>query len=101
MGTYRHKLGRDWLDRDEYKFNHWMSSIRISIEHAFGYTGNLWSFIGYPKKQRKGAMPVGTYFTIAVLLSNIMVCLRGNISSKRYRCQPPSLEDYLQVAPSK
>lgn len=72
-----------------------MSSLRISVEHSFGKTMNLWSFNGFKNDLKIGLSPAAAYFIVSVLFSNIHTCIHGNQTSIRFNCQPPSLYDYL------
>lgn len=72
--------------------------IRASNEHAFHVVTKLWAFTDWiPAQKVFGEAPAQTYET-AVLLTNLCNCLRPNQVAQRFRCQPPSVEEYLRRA---
>ena len=95
---------RDWIlcgydnpSREEARFNHRMSSMRISVENAFGLTQNLWTKNAFGKGLKPLLQPVGCYYLTAVLLTNCYTCIQGNLIGKRFLLDPPSLHEYLVV----
>jgi len=40
--------------------------------------------------------PIGTFYLLGVLLTNIHCCLNGNQISSKFRLPSPSLEEYLK-----
>ena len=85
------------LTRAEIAFNCALSSDRISIEQAFGYVTSIWRVNSLDINLKALLQPVAVYYAISVFLTNIRTCLRGNVVLKRYKIQPPLLEDYLLV----
>ncbi|RPB00936.1 hypothetical protein L873DRAFT_1893780 [Choiromyces venosus 120613-1] len=79
------------------EMNAHMSSIRVSVEHGFGETMNLWAFNGYKRSLQSGLSPIAGYFLVAILLSNIHSCFYRNESCDRFDCDPPSLSAYLSL----
>ena len=75
-----------------------MSSIRVSIEHLFGYTLNLWAANGYKYSQKIGHSPVAARYLVAVLLTNIRTCIdSGNQVAYYFNYKPPTLAEYLRT----
>ena len=77
------------------EINAHMSGLRVSVEHGFGKTMNLWSFNGFKTNLKVGISPVAGYFLVAVLLSNIHSCVYRNQTCRLFHSEPPSLYDYL------
>jgi hypothetical protein len=96
MGPYQHPGGRHALPCDEYEFNVALSSVRISVEHAFGHVIKQWGFISFSKGLSEGLSPVAAYFTTAVLFTNCLTCFRGSQTSERFSVEPLSISEYLQ-----
>lgn len=94
LGAYRRAQGRD-LTEEQRLFNLEMSRLRVSVEHAFGRVQNLWQSLAFYVTRRMGSTPVASYFFAAVLLTNIMTCLRGHQTAKKFDCQPPALVEYF------
>ena len=90
---------RRTMPEPEVFFNDDTSSIRISIEQAFGGTQQTWMANAFEIQQRAGASPVAAYYLVSTLLANCLTCIRGNAISSRFLTRPPTLEDYLKVVP--
>ena len=84
------------MPRDEYAFNMALSSVRISVEHAFGHVIKQWGFIAFSKGLSEGLSLVATYFSTAMLLTNCLTCFRGSQTSKRFGVELLSIHEYLQ-----
>ncbi|RPB10754.1 hypothetical protein P167DRAFT_490514 [Morchella conica CCBAS932] len=72
-----------------------MSSYRIAVEHGFGKVVNLWGFVAYKNGMRIGKSPVGAYYNVAVLLTNIHTCFRGSQVTSQFNVAPPAFRDYI------
>jgi DDE superfamily endonuclease len=94
IGCYRKPRGRQ-LTESQRQFNGEMSSTRVSVEHGFGRIQNLWQSQGFHLTKRMGSTPVAAYYLAAVLLTNLMTCLRGHQISIKFNCKPPSLDEYF------
>ena len=70
--------------------------MRMSVEHCFGLTQNLWLKNGFELSSKIGESPVACYFRVAVLLLNCYTCLRGNQVGRKFVITPPKLGQYLQ-----
>jgi len=81
-------------------FNKDMSPARVTVEWGFGKIVNLWPFLDYRKKSKVLLSPVGLYFPVANILTNIHTCLsRGNIMSLEFGLEPPELDAYMRGGP--
>jgi hypothetical protein len=81
------------------RFNKKMTRARIAVEQGFGKITNLWRSNQYAASQQSRNQPVGAYYLIATLLTNIYTCLHREPSP--FGLLPPSLEDYLEPPPGK
>jgi hypothetical protein len=70
-----------------------MSRCRIHVENCFGKISNLWQSHQMPSRLQSLNSPVAAYYIVAVLLTNIFTCIRGNETI--FGLKPPSLHDYL------
>ena len=77
-------------------FNKAMSRLRISVEWLFGDIANYFKFVDYKKNLKIGMRAVGKQYIVSALFRNIITCLYGNITSKYFELDPPTLHDYLQ-----
>lgn len=96
MGAYRRPPRRQ-LTQAQKEFNRQMSKNRVSVEHGFGHVQKKWMRNSFHLTLRVGSTPVASYYLAAALLSNFMTCLRGNQISEAFQCEPPTLEEYLDV----
>ena len=83
------------LSEDEKAFNKRMSAVRISVEWIFGKIISLFAFLDYKKNNKLYLQPVGKYYLIGALLTNVHTCLYGSETSTFFNIDPPALEDYL------
>ena len=60
-------------ERDQ--FNKAMSGCRITVKQGFGATSNLWCVLQIPSELQPASSPVGSYYMVSVLLTNIYKCL--------------------------
>jgi hypothetical protein len=79
-------------------FNVAMSSTRIAVEWGFGRVSSLWSFTSSSRMMCSLKSPTGSYFKVAVLLTNLRTSLHeGNQISDRFEnFKPPTVREYLQ-----
>jgi hypothetical protein len=77
MAPFSHPRSRHALPDYQKEFNRRLSAARIVVERASGLS------------------PVAAYFAIAILLTNLRTCFRGNRTSQRFVVPPPSVEAYL------
>jgi hypothetical protein len=78
------------------RFNERMTRARIAVEQGFGKITNLWRANQYAAGQQSRNQPVGAYYLIATLLTNIYTCCRQEESP--FGLLPPSVEEYLEPA---
>ena len=97
MPPFKHALGYRYLPRAERAFNIRLSKVRISVEHAFGRTQSLWTYTAFSKQLSLTKQPVAAFYRVAILLTNLYTCIRGNQISQKFVCKPPSVEDYLCI----
>lgn len=84
------------LTPQQISFNTLMSSLRIAVEWSFGDVINLWKYLDYAAQLKVAHQPVGTFYRVAVFLTNCYTSLHRNRTSYYFNCSPPSLEEYLQ-----
>jgi len=81
---------------DRRRFNRVISSVRVSVEWAFGQVARLfpalqfWRDRGHCENQL-----VGVEFSVAVHLANIHVCFYGSQIGDYFEVEIPKLEEYL------
>lgn len=80
---------------EEKKWNEAMAAVRIEVEHGFADVIRSWPFLNAWWVQRVFSSPVGSYYRVAVLLSNALNCVRPNQTAQTLNCEPPTLEDYF------
>ena len=97
MAPYRSNLGFRHVVAEARAFNRPLSSVRISVEHSFGEITRKWTYNSFGMQLRSGQQPVAAYLFASVLLTNCWTCLNHNQTSRRYRMDPPGLEEYLGV----
>jgi hypothetical protein len=85
------------LTAQQLEFNKRMSSCREAVEWGFADVARLWSALDFTPSQRVFVSPIGVQYRVAVLLTNIHICLNASQTSWFFRCCPPSVEEYLQT----
>ena len=70
------------------EFNRRMSSVREAVEWAFGKVVNLFAFVDYKKNLKLGLQQVGSFYIVAVLLTNCHTCLYGVRSQTSSELRP-------------
>ncbi len=83
-------------DQVEAFFNGAMNACRSCVEWGFGGTGNNFAFNQYPKNLKVLLQPVGLYYRISTLFSNLKNILHRNQTSRYFELEPPSLDEYLR-----
>jgi nuclease HARBI1 len=67
----------------------------MAVEHGFGEVMKYWMKTDVAKNNQIGHSAVA-YYTVAVLFTNPLNCLRGgNQVSKAFACAPPTLDAYM------
>jgi len=80
-------------------FNAQMAPLRIAAEWGFGKIVTLWPFLDYRKKHMILLSPVGLYFPVGNVLTNMHTCLYGSNISNAFDMEPPSLSAYMAGGP--
>lgn len=77
-------------------YNNAMTTVRISVEWAFGGILRHWASLGWvPDQQLLSQRKIGQIYFVAALLTNLLNCVRPNQTSQYFDCTPPSLSEYL------
>ncbi|QRV97858.1 DDE superfamily endonuclease [Ceratobasidium sp. AG-Ba] len=84
------------LTDNERKFNLKMSKLRQSVEWGFGNVSRNFAFMGYPNGLKLGLQPVGRFYLLVVIFTNIWASMYPSEISVKFQCAPPPLEDYLE-----
>ena len=78
-------------------YNAAMSSVRISVEWAFGAILTHWAALRHvPDQQLLSNRKIGQTYFVAALLTNFLDCVRPNATSQYFSLKPPSLTHYLE-----
>jgi hypothetical protein len=73
-----------------------MGRPRLATEWAFGFVSKNFSLINYYQKLRLLLFPVGHYYPVAVLFSNLLRCFgRDSITQSYFGKAPPAPNEYL------
>ena len=78
------------------QYNSQMSECRIAIEWAFAEVAAKFAYVDLKKAQRLLHGSIGTFYRVAVLLTNCHTCLYANETSSYFGLKPPTLQEYLQ-----
>ncbi|CAN0461944.1 unnamed protein product, partial [Scytosiphon promiscuus] len=65
-----------------------LSQVRICVEWMFGKVVQTCAFIDHTANLKLRLQPVGTYYGVALLLTNAHSCLYGNITASYFQCMP-------------
>jgi len=63
------------LSADQMRFNEVMSSVRVSVEWEFHDIINAWKYLDFKAALKIYLSPVGNYYLLGILLTNIRTCL--------------------------
>ena len=55
----------------------------------------LLMFIGHKSNFKVGLSPVGAYYAVGILLSNVYTCYWGSATGVKFNCNPPTIHEYL------
>ena len=72
-----------------------MSSCREAVELGFTDVLRLWTSLDFKGTQWVFTSPIGFQYRLAVILTNIYICLYGSETSFYFNCSPPTLSQYL------
>ncbi len=84
-------------DQVEGFFNSAMNSCRVCAEWGFKDTGNNFAFNQYPKNLKIYLQPIALYYRVSTLFANLKNILHRNQTSRYFKLDPPSLDEYLQL----
>ena len=85
------------FDFEHEAYNQAMSSARISVEWEFGAILQNWAALDLKRMhQLMSNRKIGQTYIVAALLTNMVNCLRPNITSQYFKCNPPSLQEYIE-----
>ena len=79
------------LSVNEKAYNMLMSKARVSIEWIFGDIINYFAFLDFKKKLNVKLSAVGKMYITCALMHNARTCLYGNVTSKFFGKDPPTL----------
>ncbi|KAG0641952.1 hypothetical protein HOY80DRAFT_882454, partial [Tuber brumale] len=68
---------------------------RMSIEWRFGKALMQCGFIGRKLNFKVSLSPVGSYYAICILLSNVHRCYWGSATGVKFDYPPPTIYEYL------
>ena len=97
VSAFSDPMGRHALPANQAGWNASLSSAWIEVERVFGDVQKFWTYTAFGKAQRAGSQPVAAYYVVAVLLTNLLACLRGERQGNRFGLTPPSVESYLSI----
>ena len=80
---------------DQELWNTKMSAVRTSVEWIFGDIINYFKFLDFKKNLKIGLSPVSKMYIVCALLHNARCCLYGNITSKYFDLDPPTIREYF------
>lgn len=83
------------LTLDEQEFNQRMASVRAAVEWGFCKVLNMFAFVDYRKNLKIHLQPIGLYYLVAAILTNVHTCLNGSQISEFFTCDPPPLSEYI------
>ena len=79
---------------ERWQFNKGMSTVRQSVEYGFGKTIQYFSYLDFTKGQKLYLSPIGRYYRVGVLFTNIHTCLYGSAVTSLLRVKAPEVRDY-------
>ena len=83
-------------NEDQQNFNKEMSKHRVCVEWGFALVLNNWIYLEHKRTLKVLGSPVGSFYLLAVLLTNCLTCLKGsNQVSAHFGLHPPNLNEYL------
>lgn len=83
------------LTEDQVAYNRSMSSVRVTVEWLFGDIVNNFKFVDFKKNQKVGLSAIGKMYLVSGLLTNAHTCQYGNLTSKFFGLEPPTLVQYF------
>lgn len=90
------RMHKGQLSSEEEEENRIMSPKRVCVEWCFGNILNLWSFVDYERNLKLFLSPIGLYYQVSILFTNMHTTLYGNQTSIYFDMKPPTLEEYMK-----
>jgi hypothetical protein len=81
---------------DEKQWNICMSARRECVEWGFADIVRLWKHLDDIGSQQLLSRPLGLMYRVAVILTNMHICIYGCQTTVYFNCAPPRLEEYLR-----
>ena len=78
-------------------YNTRMSNVRTSVKWVFGDIIDRFKFTDFKKSQKIGSSPCAKQYAVSAILTNCRTCMYGSTTGTYFECEPPSLEEYLNV----
>jgi hypothetical protein len=72
-----------------------MSTVCITIKQLFRRTLNLWARNRHKYSQKIGHSLVAAYYLVAILLTNMQLCISSNQVAEYFNYKPLTLVEYL------
>ena len=87
------------LTADQLYFNQIMSTLRITVEYGFQRIIILFAFLDFKKHLKLYLQPIGKYYVVGALLSNLHGILNVQTETSIYfDVEMPLIDDYLFTA---
>lgn len=77
------------------EFNRSMSSVRVSVEWAFGEVVRSFRCLDFKSNLKIGLSSVGKMYLVSAIIQNALSCLYGNITSTFFNLDAPSIQEYF------
>lgn len=77
------------------EFNRSMSSVRVSVEWAFGEVTRSFKCLDFKSNLKLGLSSVGKMYLASAIIQNALSCFYGNLTSKFFDLDTPSVEEYF------
>jgi len=85
------------LTVEQEEYNAAMNALRIVMEWGYKELKQVFASLDYKRKLKLRERLCGLVYQTGVLLWNVRCCLYGSQTSQYFKCNPPSLEQYLQL----
>ena len=79
--------------RDQIAWNR--SQVRIAVEWIFNDIVNYFKLLDFKKNLKIGLSPIGKTYIVSALLHNTRTVLYGNLTSKYFDVDPPTIANYF------
>jgi hypothetical protein len=80
---------------DQLRVNRSMSKVRSAVEMEFGKTVQLFGAVKWKYNNKVGKTKPALKYILATIFKNIHTCIHGSASSRMFKLQPPTLEEYI------